>query len=573
MKKIPFFLAIIIAAGFIACENKDVPDKPPAGATTISFDANGGSKTMQDQLIPENTSADLTANKFTRSGYTFEGWAVTANGTVRYTDGQSYSAGAGTKSITLYAVWKEIIVSSSTITFNANGGSGTMPTQQIPENTSAALTANTFTRSGYTFEGWAAVANGTVAYTDGQSYTAGAGTHSVTLYAVWKEISAASSTVTFNANGGSGGQTASVTAVYGAAMPAIAAAPVYETNSHPNDPYENNYEKKYFNGYYDAQTGGTKYYNANLSSANNWDKQDAAATLYAQWLTPAETLGVTLGGAGAAQNGWIDDFIAYFVDTPPTIDGNGDDSCWAKAKWVDINYAWMYQSNNITLPTGASTPNPAGGRIEKTADFSGRFKAVWTANRLYVLTEIIDDQIKTPNTGNVYQNPENNDCLEIFISESASASTQARGTTANSTSHFFAYHMNFTDMVSAMDYVGGPNNTSTNDPNTRIENGFIKRNHHLNFKIGKNDGTHTYIWETEMKVYGNDYPVITSPEDRTPVTLTDGKKMGFAVAYNDNDTTTRNHFIGSMYVQGSTDDARNQGYKNPSVYAKLYLVK
>jgi hypothetical protein len=173
----------------------------------------------------------------------------------------------------------------------------------------------------------------------------------------------------------------------------------------------------------------------------------------------------------------------------------------------------------------------------------------------------------------VYVNPENNDCLEIFISESASTSTAARGTQSHSTAHFFAYHMNFTTMVDALDYIGGANNTSTNDPNIRIEGGFIKRNHHLNFNINKNDAAHTYIWETEMKVYGNTYPVTTSPEDRTPITLTDGKKMGFAVAYNDNDTAKRDHFIGSMYVQGATDDARNQGYRNASVYAKLYLVK
>jgi len=387
-----------------------------------------------------------------------------------------------------------------------------------------------------------------------------------------KEKEPSAITVTFNANGGTGGQTAAVAPVFGQAMPALSAqAPVYETNSHPGDPYENNYEKQYFNGYYDAQTGGKKYYNADLSSAANWDKT-AGAVLYAQWLTPAQKYNVTLGsGTGGAAYGFIDDFVAYYADTAPAIDGNGSDPAWAKAKWQNINYAWMY-NGAYSLPTEASTPNPAGGPIAKTADFSGRFKVIWTANRLYVLTEIIDDQIKTPNTSNVYQNPENNDCLEIFISESASASTQNRGTAANSTSHFFAYHMNFTDMVSAMDFVGGSNNLSS-DPNIRIENGFIKRNHHLNFKIGKNDAAHTYIWETEMKVYGNDYPVITSPEDRTPVTLTEGKKMGFAAAYNDNDTTTRNHFIGSMYVQGASDDARNQGYKNASVYAKLYLVK
>ncbi|MDR2575327.1 MAG: CBM9 family sugar-binding protein [Treponema sp.] len=386
------------------------------------------------------------------------------------------------------------------------------------------------------------------------------------------DISKESCIVTFNANGGAGGQTTSVTAVSGQAMPALGAQiPTYETNSHPGDPYENNYEKKYFNGYWDAQTGGKKYYNADLSSAANWDKT-ADTVLYAQWLTPAEKLGVTLGGAGAAQYGWIDDFVAYYVDTPPTIDGNGRDPAWAKASWRDINYLWGYQTSPLVPPAGGANPSPAGGQIPKVDDFKGRFKVVWTAERLYVLVEIIDDVIKTPNINAAYTNPENNDCLELFISEKASSAT-SRGSTAN----FFAYHMNLNE-VDVMDYVGGNNNST--DPNIRIENGFIKRNNHLNYKISKNDGTHTYIWETEMKVYdGDSYPTNSSPADKTPVTLTEGKKMGFAAAYNDNDDhvsgnlNKRNHFFGSMYVQGSTDEARNQGYRNPSVYAKLYLVK
>jgi hypothetical protein len=268
-----------------------------------------------------------------------------------------------------------------------------------------------------------------------------------------------------------------------------------------------------------------------------------------------------------------DDFYACFAETPPVIDGVGDDLCWARAGWQDIKYAWMYNSP-YSLPTGAVTPNPEGGAIGKTADFSGRFKAVWTADRLYVLAEIIDDIISTPNINAAYTNPENNDCLELFISEKASTAA-SRGTAAN----FFAYHMSYNE-TDVMDYIGGINSSS--DPNIRIENGFIKRNHHLNYKIGKNDTTHTYIWEVEMKVYdGDSYPTNSSPTDRTPVTLTEGKKMGFAAAYNDNDAGShssgnsgkRDHFIGSMYVQGASDDARNQGYKNPSVYSKMYLKK
>ena len=47
-----------------------------------------------------------------------------------------------------------------------------------------------------------------------------------------------------------------------------------------------------FDGYYDAAEGGTKYYNANLTSAHVWDKAADNVSLYAHWvdkLTPSVT--------------------------------------------------------------------------------------------------------------------------------------------------------------------------------------------------------------------------------------------------------------------------------------------
>lgn len=75
------------------------------------------------------------------------------------------------------------VAPSSTVTFNANGGSGTMADQTASSAT--ALTTNAFTRSGYSFAGWATSATGTVAYADTASYTFGS---SVTLYAVWTPV-------------------------------------------------------------------------------------------------------------------------------------------------------------------------------------------------------------------------------------------------------------------------------------------------------------------------------------------------------------------------------------------------
>lgn len=71
--------------------------------------------------------------------------------------------------------------SSSTVTFNSNGGTGTTASQTA--STATALTANAFTRSGYTFSGWNTAADGSgTAYANGASY---AFTSSTTLYAQW----------------------------------------------------------------------------------------------------------------------------------------------------------------------------------------------------------------------------------------------------------------------------------------------------------------------------------------------------------------------------------------------------
>jgi len=75
---------------------------------------------------------------------------------------------------------------NSTVTFDANGGAGSMTPQS--SKFSGALTANSFTRSGYTFGGWAtsqsAASAGTVAYADAASYNFTSG-GTRTLYAIW----------------------------------------------------------------------------------------------------------------------------------------------------------------------------------------------------------------------------------------------------------------------------------------------------------------------------------------------------------------------------------------------------
>ena len=70
------------------------------------------------------------------------------------------------------------------VTFNANGGKGSMKTQEI-EN-SAALTANAFTRTGYSFAGWATEPDGDVVYANKEEIIVTPENKGlVTLYAKW----------------------------------------------------------------------------------------------------------------------------------------------------------------------------------------------------------------------------------------------------------------------------------------------------------------------------------------------------------------------------------------------------
>lgn len=70
-----------------------------------------------------------------------------------------------------------------TVTFNANGGTGTMAAQTFTEGEAQTLTRNAFTYDGYAFSGWNTVQSGSGAsYTDGQTITAIA---DMTLYAQW----------------------------------------------------------------------------------------------------------------------------------------------------------------------------------------------------------------------------------------------------------------------------------------------------------------------------------------------------------------------------------------------------
>ena len=160
-----------------------VTAQPFGGAKTVNYNYNGGSGSVAS-FTTSCTNQTITLPTATRTGYDFNGWYNAATSGTRVGGaGDTYEP--ATSPVTLYAQWTKQIYS---ISFHANGGSGTMANQQADENDKIAkLNANQFTRDGYAFVGWNTKANGTgTAYADQATDITLTG--NLTLYAQWAAI-------------------------------------------------------------------------------------------------------------------------------------------------------------------------------------------------------------------------------------------------------------------------------------------------------------------------------------------------------------------------------------------------
>jgi uncharacterized repeat protein (TIGR02543 family) len=131
----------------------------------VVYNANGGIGEMEDSYFIYDVSENLRSNTFTNDGYNFAGWALSKDGLIEFDDEANVanlSSRAG-EIITLYAQWAGY---PYTIVYNPNSGIGTMPNSDFAYGISKNLSANTFTRSGYIFIGWALTENGSVAFED-----------------------------------------------------------------------------------------------------------------------------------------------------------------------------------------------------------------------------------------------------------------------------------------------------------------------------------------------------------------------------------------------------------------------
>jgi uncharacterized repeat protein (TIGR02543 family) len=161
---------------------------------SVAYNGNtstGGSVPTDGNTYANGASVSVLGNSGTlvKTGYTFNGWNTAADGS-----GTAQSAAStftmGGAAVTLYAQWT--LIPTYSVTYNANTSTGgSVPTDGATYANGATVTvlgnSGTLINTGYTFNGWNALANGSgTARAAASTFTMGGA--AVTLYAQWTLI-------------------------------------------------------------------------------------------------------------------------------------------------------------------------------------------------------------------------------------------------------------------------------------------------------------------------------------------------------------------------------------------------
>ena len=327
---------------------------------TVNFNKNGGEGgSMAPQTLyygNDSNKANLSANAFTKTGYTFDGWSLNANGSgTRYADKASVLNLTTGSSVTLYAQWKlneySVSYEKNKPAATSNQVTGTMANSSHTYSVAKNILANQYSLIGYTFNGWNTIANG-----GGTAYANAASVINLTtvngatvpFYAQWIPHTY---TVAYNQN-----------------KPANASTTVTgttENSSHIYDVAKNITPNEYaltgytFKGWNTASNGsGTSY--ANNASVKNLTATDGATvTLYAKW--DANEYDITFheeGGSTVSDQAVVFDSTTNNEVAVPTREGytfngwftqqsggtkvyNADGTCAKNTAYWDANGKWI----------------------------------------------------------------------------------------------------------------------------------------------------------------------------------------------------------------------------------------
>jgi len=219
------------------------------------------------------------------------------------------------------------------------------------------------------------------------------------------------------------------------------------------------------------------------------------------------------------------EYLAPKADSVLQIDGVADEAIWAQARWQELTQRWL-------------------GPEYTPEDFQGRYKVVWTTDRIYLLAEFTDDILIDTHRDPLVQYWDD-DCLEIFLDEDFSGGDHQYNHNA------FAYHMSLDNQ--AIDI--GTDQQARN------------YSHHVESRW-KQHGNKV-VWELAIDIYTDAYE--DDSDSNEPVALSAGKVLGLMVAYCDNDgSELRENFIGSEKVLSGPKD---RGYIDAGLFGALTLVE
>lgn len=279
----------------------------------IAFDGNGATSGSMSTMWSRQygISYGLTANAFSRTGYTFGGWSGSNGGS--YSNGQSVANLARSGTVTMYARWNAITYS---IRYHANGAtSGTDSTAACTYDACTSTPTN-LSRTGYKLAGWNTKADGTgAAYASGSIKNVSSAPGMVDLYAQWEPITYR---VAFAPNSDEvSGSQGDATVRYDAAWTV------------PECSYSR--ERYTFTGWNTVPDGSGETYQPGQSVSNLSSADGSTVTLYAQWDTFLE------------------------IEVEPNTDGHGSVTVsWPTYDYRDKNFK-VYQSAD-----GGATWNSVG---------------------------------------------------------------------------------------------------------------------------------------------------------------------------------------------------------------------
>ena len=179
----------------------------PEGKVSVNFDANGGTGSMQSEIIDKDSEYELPNCEFEPPAEkVFDKWSVSIGGSAPEgkNPGDKITAPGN---VTVKAEWKDKPAPPTPkykVTFDADGGEGEMPEAEVEENDDYILPACAFEApEGKEFEKWSVTVGG-ASPIDKMPSDPVKVTDNVTVKAVWKNKPIPSVDVTFDANGGSG---------------------------------------------------------------------------------------------------------------------------------------------------------------------------------------------------------------------------------------------------------------------------------------------------------------------------------------------------------------------------------